>query len=128
LRIGKLDPVQAEREARAKIIWGDQPAEVISYLMCNGIPAAQAAAMVETMLKERAAEVRAKGIRSVALGAALATVPFIGYAILMGVFGVLPLKLFAGFVAVGVWGGWKLMNGAFLLLAPRLESGNVGED
>src|SRR4051812_48548996 len=33
---GQIDHTQAEHEARAKILWGDPPKEVLKYLMVQG--------------------------------------------------------------------------------------------
>lgn len=123
---GQVDHTQAEHEARAKILWGDHPDEVVKLLVLKGLPAEEATGIVRALEKERAAVVRGNGIKHLLAGSGLVAVPIVAYFIFLRL-GVLPIKLFAITVAVGLWGGWKLFNGTFMLLAPKWQSGDVAE-
>ena len=41
--------------------------------------------------------------------------------------GVIPLKLFALTVIVGLWGGYRVLKGITLVVAPRSETGDVAD-
>ena len=64
-------PEQVLIDARARIIWGDPPAEVRDFLMENSIPAAEADAQIKTFVRERIAEIRRTGFRNTLIGAVL---------------------------------------------------------
>lgn len=123
---GQVDAAQAEHEARAKILWGDSPRQVIGYLMSQGFSAPDANAMVEEMFTERTATIRANGVRKIVIGACLVCVP-IGSLLYFLAQGYIPIKLFAITVAVGLWGGWMVFQGIFMVAAPKMESGDVME-
>src|SRR6185503_7239570 len=73
--VAQLDPGQIEQEARAKILWGDEPDEVIKFMVIKGVHPDEAAGMVHAMLKERTSAIRGNGIRKMVVGAALVCVP-----------------------------------------------------
>ena len=58
-------------EARARIIWGDEPASVRCFLTSNGMAAAEADAKIKELTLERNAEIRKLGIRDVLIGVVL---------------------------------------------------------
>src|SRR5437588_12551549 len=58
-------------EARARIIWADEPASVRYFLTSNGMAAAEADAKIEELTLERNAEIRTLGIRDVLIGVVL---------------------------------------------------------
>ena len=59
---------QIEAEARAKMIWGEPREAIYSYLRTQGLPIAEAKALLAELQAERSAEVRATGIRNIILG------------------------------------------------------------
>jgi len=124
--LGIVDRNQAEHEARAKISWGDSPEAVISFLMIQGFGAQEASDLVAALFKERMAAVRANGIRKIALGGGMMCVPVIAY-ITFAQIGVIPIKLMGIAMAVGLWGGWIVINGIIMLVVPKMESGDVAE-
>ncbi len=124
--LNQTDPLQIQHEARAKIFWGDEPEEVVKFLRIQGLSYEQATALVETMSQERAATIRGIGIRKILFGSALVAVPVVAYFIFQRV-GVLPLKLFAVAIMVGLWGAYQVLRGSILLAAPQMESGDVAE-
>jgi hypothetical protein len=123
---GQLDRTQAEHEARAKIFWGDPPDEVIKFLMRQGIAAAEAQELVGAMFLERAKTIRRNGVKKVIIGVTLICVPIVFVLVCLSS-GVLPLKLFALTIMVGLWGCWMVLKGAIMFSAPKSEPGDVAE-
>lgn len=117
---------QAEHEARAKIMWGDAPEEVIKYLRLQGLSAEEASELVQPLLKERAVTVRSNGIRNMVIGSLMACVPIVAFFIFMSM-KFIPTKIFALTIMVGLYGVYKLFNGIFMFVAPKSEPGDVGE-
>lgn len=123
---GQIDPTQAEHEARAKVLWGDPPEEVLKYLMIQGFSHSEASSLVQGLFRERAATIRGNGITKIVVGIALIGVPIVAFFIFSSM-GVIPLKLFAITIIVGLWGAWMIFNGIFMVVAPKSESGDVAE-
>jgi hypothetical protein len=123
---GQLERPQAEHEARAKILWGDEPQDVIKFLMMHGFGHEEASCLVQAMFLERAATIRSNGVRKIFTGCGLMCVPVIAALIFLGV-GFFPLKIFAVTVMVGVWGAWMVIKGTIMMLAPKSEPGDVSE-
>ncbi len=126
LRPGQVDPTQAQHEARAKIFWGDPPEQVIGYLLLQGFSKEEASGLVHEMFRERAATVRANGIRKILTGIGLVAVPIVALIIFLCI-GVIPLKLFAVTIMIGLWGVWLLINGIIMTLAPKSERGDLAD-
>ena len=126
-RVPELDPAQIETEARAKILWGDQPEDVIKHLIIKGVDPDQAAAVVHAMLKERSAAIRVKGIGKMCIGAALVAVPIVTVIIFVRI-GAMSFTLLGIAGAIGLWGAWLILKGVFMLLAPKSEAGDVAGD
>lgn len=123
---GQLDPAQAEVEARAKISWGDSPETVIRFLMLQGFTRDSAAELVRGMFSERMAEIRGNGIKKIVTGSVLICVP-IAFLLMCLHIGVLPLKLFAVTVMIGLYGAYMVLKGIFMVIAPKSEAGDVAE-
>jgi hypothetical protein len=123
---GQVDRDQAEHEARAKISWGDAPADVISYLRIQGFSQAEASSLVGTMFQERAATIRANGIRKSFIGIGLMCVPVVALIVFLSM-GIFPLKLFAVTLMIGTYGAWQLLKGVIMFVAPKSEPGDVAE-
>ena len=123
---GQLDRPQAEHEARAKILWGDAPEEVVKFLRLQGFAMEEASAFVKTLFDERAATIRSNGLRKTFLGIGLMCVPIVAFFGFKAA-GVFPLKLFGLTVAVGCYGIWNVIKGLIMFLSPRSEAGDVSE-
>lgn len=123
---GQIDPAQAQHEAKAKIFWGDPPEAVIGYLLMQGFSHEEASNLVRELFRERAATVRANGIRKILTGIGLIAVPIVALIIFLSI-GVIPMKLFAITVMVGLWGVWLLLNGIIMFLAPKSEPGDLAD-
>ncbi len=113
-------------EARAKIFWGDPPEDVLKFLMMQGIGYEEASELIRGMVNERASTVRRDGIRKILIGVALVCVPIVALIFFASV-GVIPLKLFALTVMVGLWGAWMLLKGTMMALAPKSEPGDLAD-
>jgi len=123
---GQVDRTQAEHEARAKISWGDAPTDVISDWRMQGFSQEEASSVGGTMFQQRAATSRANGIRKMVTGIGLMCVPVVAFLVFM-TSGFFPIKLFAVTLMVGTYGGWLLLKGAFMFVAPKSEAGDVAE-
>lgn len=125
-RLGLVDRTQAEHEARAKAMWGDSREQVISYLMIQGFSHQEASDLAQKLFQERTAAVRSNGIRKIIIGAGLICVPIIALIIFLAI-GVIPLKLFAVTIMVGLYGVWLVINGILMAVAPKSERGDVAD-
>jgi hypothetical protein len=123
---GQLERPAAESQARAQIFWGDAPEEVVKFLMRHNIPPAEASELVAGYFAERAAALRSSGFSKIFTGTGMVCVPVASWFIFMAV-GVLPMKIFALTVIVGIWGGWRLLRGCMMVTSPKSETGDVAE-
>jgi len=123
---GQLDPERAQNEARSKIMWGDDPAEVSKFLMSHGFSAEEAKDTLAPMLLERAGTVRKTGMTKIFTGAGMMLLPVIAWSTFRSI-GIFPLKLFGVTVAIGVWGAARVISGTIMFLSPKSEKGDVAE-
>ena len=123
---GQVSRSQAELEARAKVFWGDEPDEVIKFLMRNNCSHQEASELVGEMFDERARAIRSNGIGKILTGSGMACVPVAAWFIFSSI-GVIPLKLFAITVMVGLWGAWRILKGTIMVVSPRSEKGDVAD-
>lgn len=121
-----MERAQAEKEARAKIMWGDSQKEVIQFLRTQGVPQDEAAALVNALFLERAANIRSTGMKKTVLGIVLICVPIASFATFKAV-GYLPVKIFGLTVMVGAYGAWQVIKGVLMFLSPKSESGDAAE-
>jgi hypothetical protein len=124
---GQIDRTQAEHEARAKILWGDPPKEVLKYLMGQGFPYQEALETVNEMYAERKATIRGNGIKNVVIGSLLICVP-IGTWISFMHMGVIYVRTFGFTVVIGIIGFWRLVKGIFMLAAPGAAEGDASAE
>jgi hypothetical protein len=122
--LGLVDRDTAEIEARAKISWGDSQEDVIKYLMLQGFSVDDASELVAVMFKERMAALRIKGTKKICLGVGLMFVPVIAW---FSHLAAISLKLMGGAIGVGLWGAWLVLNGIIMVVAPKLEKGDVAD-
>jgi hypothetical protein len=125
-RLGQVDREQAQHEARAKAMWGDTKDQITGYLLGQGFGYPEAQEIAEQLFKERASAVRANGIRKVIIGSGLVCVPIIALIIFLAI-GVIPLKLLAITVMIGLYGLWLVINGILMAVAPKSERGDVAD-
>ena len=124
---GQIDRSQAEHEARAKILWGDPPTEVLKYLMGQGFPLQEAREKVAELYAERKATIRGNGIKNIVIGSLLICVP-IGTWISFMHMGVIYVRTFGFTVVVGIIGFWRLVKGIFMLAAPGTAEGDASAE
>lgn len=123
---GQMDENQARTEARAKILWGDPPDEVLKFLRMQGLPADEAKAFLDALVAERSATIRSNGVKKIFLGIALVCVPIVSLIIFLMI-NYIPLKIFAVTVMVGLYGLWQLLKGLMMFIAPKGEPGDVSD-
>ncbi len=66
-------------EARAEIIWGRSPDEVLALLQRKGVGDKDALAVIAKFMRERAASIRADGIKKTVIGSACVLAPVTYY-------------------------------------------------
>jgi hypothetical protein len=125
-RLGLVDRTQAEHEARAKVMWGDSKEQIVSYLMVQGFSVPEANELATKLFNERAATIRSNGIGKIINGTAFMCVPVIALLYFLHI-GIIPMKLFALTVMVGLWGFYLFVKGCLMALAPKSERGDVAE-
>lgn len=125
-RLGLVDRTQAEHEARAKAMWGDTKEQIVSYLMIQGFSAPEANELATNLFKERAAAVRSNGIGKIIKGIGLMCVPIIALLIFLSL-GIIPMKLFAVTIMIGLYGLYLFVKGALMAVAPKSEGGDVAD-
>lgn len=123
---GQLDRDQALNEARAKMMWGDEPQQVRNFLTRNGYSPEEAEELVGVMRQERVASLRSDGLKKIFTGIGLALVPvaaWIGFTSA----GYISFKLMALAVMVGLYGAYQVVQGTFMLVAPKAVRGDAAE-
>jgi hypothetical protein len=125
-QLGLVDHEQAKHEARAKTMWGDSPEKVTSYLMIQGFSHQEATELVQTLSAERKVAVRANGMRKISIGSGLICVPIIAFLFFLHI-RFMPTRVMGIAIAIGLWGGWLLINGIIMVAAPKMESGDLAD-
>ena len=122
---GQIDPEQAKKEARSKILWGDEPPSVIMFLKTQGFGAQEANAIVQEVLDERKKDIRKNGMKKIFTGSAMVGVGVVTLIIFLVAF--LPTTLLGAGVCIGIWGFFRILTGIMMVVAPKGEKGNVSE-
>lgn len=122
---GQIDPEQAKKEARSKILWGDEPPSVIMFLKTQGFGAQEANDIVQAVLEERKTDIRKNGMKKIFTGIAMIGVGVITLIIFLVAF--LPTTLLGAGVCIGIWGFFRGLTGVMMVVAPKGEKGNVSE-
>lgn len=131
----QVDLTQAVYEARARISWGDPPLEVTAYLMTQGFSRAEAIRLVQETFSERMAAIRINGIKRIAAGIGLILIPAILFPLVLSIdYKSGPPTRGRGFItiltlaaAAGLFGIWLLIQGIFMVVSPKSESGDLTE-
>jgi hypothetical protein len=118
---------QADIEARAKILWGDSPEEVIKFLMIRGFSCQEASDKVHVLFKERLAEIRANGIVKILTGIFVAVGAATSFLFLVKI-GFLSIWLLASAGIACVSGMWMILIGIFKVLTPKSEHGDASDN
>jgi predicted phage tail protein len=111
-------PESVADEARAKLMWGEGTGKVRAFLEDKKIQQADAEALIEEVLSERAEVFRAEGKKKIILGAALVLCPAVYYVAATAV-GFLMLKLFAGLLVLAAIGIAKIFKGISMIVRPQ---------
>ncbi len=123
-RLGLVSREQAEHEARAKVMWGDSPEQIVSYLMVQGFTHPEAMSLTDDLFRERTAEVRKTGIGKIIKGSLLMCVPVVAVIVCLAI-GFFIVKLVGAAILVGVYGAYLVIRGLLMALAPKSEKGDV---
>jgi hypothetical protein len=117
-------------EARARVIWGDEPKSVRYFLISNGMSVAEADSNIRALTLERNTEIRKLGMRDVLIGVALIGVAGVFFYWLfrpshIPTAGVRSAKGFGVLVVAALYGFWRLVNGIIRLVRPKAEHGSI---
>ena len=115
---------QIIRECRAKIMWGEPRNSVMEYMQANGLGDKDAAAYLDALFRERAADIRRTGIKKIIIGIFWVVV-LVVYLAFAAVVGVIELKLLALSLVSAVVGLWKIIEGIGFIMKPSSESGDL---
>ncbi len=119
---------QVEREARARIFWGEDPELVVRYLLVNRFSAEDAEQFVDVVFRERMASVRKLGVRKILIGVPMIAVPVAAWLLLGWMLRSLMVMTILGVAgAFGLWGAWKVFEGVFMLIFPENEKGDLAD-
>jgi hypothetical protein len=122
----EADRERAIAETRSKVCWGDAYQEVVKFAMMQGFPREEAMELVNELMAERAKMLREAGIRKIMTGGGMVCLPIASWFGFNAV-GFISWKLFGLTVAVGLFGGYILSRGIFMLVMPESESGDVAD-
>jgi hypothetical protein len=111
-------------EARAKIVWGESSAKVLAFLQTKGVGDKDALALIEELMKERAASIREDGIKKTWIGALFILAPVAYYYASLFI-GYWSLKFFAALIVLGAVGLAKLTSGLSMVFRPRAVTGDL---
>lgn len=111
-------------EARAKVTWGESSESVFAYLQSQGLGDKEALPLLEMLLAERAAQIRADGFKKLMLGLGLIAIPCVAY-FKFYLTGVISLRPFSATIVLGLWGVWKVIDGFWRISGARKMRGEI---
>jgi hypothetical protein len=123
---GQTGRAQAKLEAKARIMWGDPPMQVLAYLRSQGYGKEESSVLVDELVQERAATLRGKGIINIIGGSILICLP-VGAIVVLRNEGYINSKLVGIMFLLGVYGIYLVVKGVLMLMAPKSISGDVEE-
>lgn len=114
-------------EARARIIWGEPSSSVRDFLTANGVSDLDADARLREFELERRKELRRIGRRNVAVGVVLTGAAGITLYMVspMGAATSGIIRALAVVLLGGLYGLWKMIKGAVLLVRPQSEHKSI---
>lgn len=114
-------------EARARIIWGEPVSRVRDFLTSNGVSAAVAEARLKEFELERSQELRRLGLVNVLIGGILTGAASVTLYLWVPI-ATASSGIITGLAVVllaGLYGLWKLVKGAALLVRPQSEHKSI---
>ena len=111
-------------DARAKIVWGESPEKVLAFLQSKSVGDKDAFELIEELQKERAASIRADGIKKTWIGVLFVLAP-VAYYFASMLIGYWSMKFFAALIVLGAVGLVKITNGLSMILRPRAITGDL---
>lgn len=122
-----VDFGKAEKEARAKMMWGDSVEQVTAFLKVKGINHSEALELANKLFQERAAIVRSNGIKKIIGGSVLVCVPIVAYFVFRAI-GRFPIKISMICYGIGIYGAYMFITGIMAVVAPKSEQGAVAKE
>jgi hypothetical protein len=112
------------RDARAKVVWGEPRQEVFAFLQSSGFGDKEASDILDTIFRERAADIRKSGITKIIIGIFWIMV-LIGYLVVSAIIGIIELKLLVLAGISALVGSWKIIEGIGYIIRPSSETGDL---
>jgi hypothetical protein len=113
-------------EARARIMWGENPTQVARWLRDQDVPETLVDDTIRNCLKERAIEVRRRGIHQTFVGVAAIALALGAYFTMLST-GVVHSRIFVIVLLAGMYGLWQASSGLMLLFSGGSARGSVGD-
>jgi hypothetical protein len=111
-------------DTRARIMWGEPPEKVITFLQGKGVSHDSAIALLAEFVEEREADIRQDGIRIFCLGLLGAIAPLVVWCLtFMGYLG--STKLLVASAGFGVFGIWRVGKGYAMMTRPASIRGSL---
>lgn len=126
-RRGRLDTAKAEKEARAKMMWGESMEQIAAYLTVQGFSRDEAMELAKKLFQERAGIVRSNGIKKIIVGLVLMLVPVLAYFFIVTT-DRLPIKRSLICYGIGIYGAYLFISGIINIVAPKSEQGAVQKE
>ena len=122
-----LDPKNLESlmwDARARIMWGEAIDKVADSLMEQGVDSDRVDELIRACLKERAADIRRRGISELFIGVGIIVLAGL---VIVGMFsaGFIAGKLFAACVVAAFYGFYRGVRGGFWLWDGARTRGSI---
>lgn len=114
-------------DARAEIVWGKKPEEVLAMLRRNGVGQKEALSCVEELMVERVTMIRSDGMKKCVLGALFILAP-IAYYLFTVWMEDMSIKIFAALLVLGAYGIGKLTNGLTMVFRPRTITASLTDE
>lgn len=113
-----MDTQALIQDAESRIIWGEAPEDVKSYLRENGdLGDAQIEGLIKSFIADRNAHARAEAVKKIVVGSLLLSVP-VAYLAFSFLIGVVATKILALTCIPGIYGLIKFSDGLILILRP----------
>jgi hypothetical protein len=125
-------------DARTKLIWGDAPEQVYHYLQTEGVNEQRAWVIIQSILDERNAEIRAEGKAKILSGLRIGTPSVIVWFVFICLWNLYwdasHLMMASIFLRVAIlamifiiFALWRIGTGASMLLRPKSKKGDLAK-
>jgi putative Mn2+ efflux pump MntP len=82
--------------------------------------------IIRELSRKRVVQMRKNGLIKIISGILMVCVPVVGW-FAFNAAGIIPMKLFAIMIMLGLWGAYRVLKGTFMVVAPNAQQGDVSE-